>query len=228
MFQNLPIRMWQEDDRPREKFRLKGKSSLSDAELVGVLIGHGTQRYSAVDLGKIILQHFSGDLNRLARASVADLCKIPGIGEAKAVSILAALELGARKRENPTEMNSITSSKHAYDLLRGKMENLPNEVFYLVMLNHNNKVMATEKISEGGINATVVDVRIILRKAIECSASAILVAHNHPSGSLKPSEQDVRITKQIKQAANLMEIALVDHIIVSGSGYYSFMDEGVL
>ncbi len=228
MFQNLPIRMWQEDDRPREKFRLKGKSSLSDAELLGVLIGHGTREHSAVDLGKIILQHYNGDLNRLSRSSVQELCKIPGIGEAKAVSILSALELGARKRETQPQVNRIQSSKDAYDWLRGKMENLPNEVFYLVLLNQSNVIMATEKISEGGISATVVDIRILLKKAIEYCASAILVAHNHPSGNLKPSEPDIRLTKQIKQAANLMEIGLVDHLIITSGGYYSFMDEGVV
>lgn len=228
MFQSLPIKMWQEDDRPREKFRLKGKRSLSDAELLGILIGQGTRQHSAVDLGKIILQHYSGDLNRLSRSSVADLCKIPGIGEAKAVGILAAMELGVRKRENPPQMNKIVSSKDAYDLLRGKMEDLPNEVFYLVTLNHSNSVISTEKISEGGICATVVDIRLLLKKAIEYSASAILVAHNHPSGNLKPSEQDIRLTKQIKQAANIMEICLVDHLIITSSGYYSFMDEGVV
>jgi DNA repair protein RadC len=228
MFESLPIKLWNEDDRPREKMALKGRQNLSDAELLAILIGHGTPRYSALDLGKIILQRFHGNLNELARASLHDLCTIPGIGNAKAISIMAAMELAARKKECVSKVSRIIGSRDAYDLLRGHMEDLDHEVFWVLYLNQNNRVIGAEKISEGGITGTVIDVRILLRKSLERLACGIIIAHNHPSGNLSPSEPDVKITKQIEHACKLLDVALLDHLIVGNSGYYSFRDEGKL
>jgi len=215
MFQSLPICQWNEDDRPREKMALKGRQNLSDAELLAILIGHGTRLHSAVDLGKIILDRYRGDLNALARATVQDLCVVPGIGTAKAVSIIAKL-------------TKVTCSREAYDYLRGHMEDLNNEVFWVVYLNQSNRIVGSEKLSEGGISSTIIDVRILLRKALEHHACGLLIAHNHPSGQLNPSEADAKITKQIHHAAKLLDIALIDHLIIGASGYYSFKDEGTI
>jgi DNA repair protein RadC len=226
MFQSLPIKLWNEDDRPREKMALKGRQNLSDAELLAILIGHGTSTHSAVDLGKIILSRYCGDLNSLARASLQDLCSVPGIGQAKAVSIMAAMELAARKKHCVTKVARITGSREAYDQLRGHMEDLNHEVFWVLYLNQNNRIMGSEKISEGGITGTVIDVRILLRKVLERLACGIIIAHNHPSGNLTPSEPDLKITRQIDQACKLMDIYLLDHLIITSSGYYSFKDEG--
>ncbi|MFN5217429.1 MAG: RadC family protein [Sphingomonadales bacterium] len=228
MFQSLPIKLWNEDDRPREKMALKGRQNLSDAELLAILIGHGTPKYSALDLGKIILQRFHGNLNELARASLQDLCTIPGIGNAKAISIMAAMELAARKKQSVSKVSRITGSRDAYEQLRGQMEDLDHEVFWVLYLNQNNRVIGAEKISEGGITGTVIDVRILLRKALERLSCGIIIAHNHPSGNLNPSEPDLKITKQIEQACKLLDVALLDHLIVGASGYYSFRDEGKL
>lgn len=228
MFESLPIKLWNEDDRPREKMALKGRQNLSDAELLAILIGHGTPSHSALDLGKIILSRYGGDLNSLARASLQDLCAVPGIGNAKAISIMAALELGARKKQCVSKVAKIIGSSDAYDQLRGHMEDLNHEVFWVLYLNQNNRVIGSEKISEGGITGTVIDVRILLRKALERLACGIIIAHNHPSGNLSPSEPDQKITKQIDHACKLMDVALLDHLIISSSGYYSFRDEGKL
>ena len=228
MFQSLPICQWNEDDRPREKMALKGRQNLSDAELLAILIGHGTRLHSAVDLGKIILDRYRGDLNALARATVQDLCVVPGIGTAKAVSIIAAMELAARKKSSVTKLTKVTCSREAYDYLRGHMEDLNNEVFWVVYLNQSNRIVGSEKLSEGGISSTIIDVRILLRKALERHACGLLIAHNHPSGQLNPSEADAKITKQIHHAAKLLDIALIDHLIIGASGYYSFKDEGTI
>lgn len=226
MFKSLPINQWREDDRPREKMALKGRHSLSDAELLAILIGHGTREYSAVDLGKQMLHHYDGDLARLARASLKELTKIHGIGPAKAVAVMAAMELAARRHEQVGQIRRITSSRDAWTLLRVHLEDLSTEEFRVLYLNQANGVIASEQISKGGINATVIDVRVILKRALEHQACALILAHNHPSGNLKPSEQDVRITDNIRQAARLMDIQVIDHIIVGQGGYFSFMDEG--
>lgn len=228
MFKSVPIKFWNEDDRPREKMALKGRQSLSDAELLAILIGHGTSRHSALDLGKMILQRFKGDLNELARASLQDLCHVPGIGNAKAISIMAAMELAARKKQQVSRLAKITDSREAYDQLRGYMEDLNHEVFWVLYLNHNNRILGAERISEGGISGTVIDVRILLRKVLERLASGIVIAHNHPSGNLVPSEPDIKITRQLEHACKLLDVALLDHLIIGGSGYYSFKDEGKL
>lgn len=228
MFEPLPIKLWNEDDRPREKMALKGRQNLSDAELLAILIGHGTTRHSALDLGKMILARYGNDLNLLARASLPDLCTVPGIGTAKAVSIMAAMELSARKRDCVTKVAKIITSRDAYDQLRGHMQDLNHEVFWVMYLNNNNRIMGAEKISEGGITGTVIDVRILLHKALERFACGIVIAHNHPSGNLLPSEPDLKITRQIEQACKLLDVALLDHLIIAASGYYSFRDEGKL
>lgn len=228
MFESLPIKLWNEDDRPREKMALKGRQNLSDAELLAILIGHGTPNHSALDLGKIILSRYGGDLNSLARASLQDLCTVPGIGNAKAISIMAAMELSARKKECVTKVAKIITSRDAYDQLRGHMEDLNHEVFWVLYLNQNNRVVGSEKISEGGITGTVIDVRILMRKVLERLACGIIIAHNHPSGNLSPSDPDVKITKQIEHACKLLDVALLDHIIIGASGYYSFRDENRL
>ncbi|MBM3400383.1 MAG: DNA repair protein RadC [Bacteroidetes bacterium] len=228
MFESLPIKLWNEDDRPREKMALKGRQNLSDAELLAILIGHGTPNHSALDLGKIILSRYGGDLNSLARASLQDLCAVPGIGNAKAISIMAAMELAARKKHYVSKVTRITGSREAYDHLRGHMVDLNIEVFWVLYLNQNNRIMGSEKISEGGIAGTVIDVRILMRKVLERLACGIIIAHNHPSGNIIPSDPDVKITKQIEHACKLLDVALLDHIIIGASGYYSFRDENRL
>lgn len=225
---SLPIHSWNEDDRPREKLSLKGRHSLSDAELIAILIGHGTKTHSAVDLGKLILQEFGKNLNNLARASVADLCRIQGIGPAKAISIIAAMELGARKKEQNTNLQRITSSRDAWQIVRGQLEDLNTEEFRALFLNQANGVIGNELISSGGISSTIIDVRVLMKKAIQCHACGIVVAHNHPSGRLNPSEQDVRITKKIREAGKFLDINLMDHIIVGQNGFYSFSDNGMM
>jgi DNA repair protein RadC len=226
MFESLPIKLWNEDDRPREKMATKGRQNLSDAELLAILIGHGTRSHSALDLGKIILQRFHGNLHELARASIQDLCTIPGIGNAKAISIMAAMELAARKKQSVAKFSRVTNSRDAYDQLRGQMEDLNHEVFWVIYLNQNNRIIGMERISEGGMTGTVIDVRILLRKALERLACGIVIAHNHPSGNLVPSEPDLKITRQIEHACKLIDVALMDHLIIGASGYYSFKDEG--
>lgn len=228
MHEFLPINQWREDDRPREKMALKGRHSLSDAELLAILIGHGTKQMSAVELGMLILRTYDGDLHRLARANVKELTKIPGIGTAKAVSILAAMEIAARKHAHVSRSTRINSSRDAYNLLRGYLEDQPTESFRVMFLNQANGVLATEKMSEGGITATVIDVRVIMKRALEHGACALLLAHNHPSGNLKPSDQDLRITRNIREAARLLDINVVDHLIISQQGYMSFSDEGIM
>lgn len=225
---SLPIHQWNEDDRPREKLSLKGRHSLSDAELIAILIGHGTRTHSAVDLGKLILQEVGQNLNNLARVSIHDLCKIPGIGKAKAISIIAAMELGARKRELQSENVKITTSRVAWEILRGQLEDLNTEEFRVLYLNNANSVIANERISMGGITGTIVDVRIIMKKALQHHACGMVLAHNHPSGNLKPSEQDCRLTKNLKQAASFLDMQVLDHIIIGQNGFYSFSDNGMM
>ncbi len=225
----LTIKYWAEDDRPREKLLLKGKKALSDAELLAILIGSGNAQESAVDLCKRILLATNNNLNQLAKMSVNDLVKYKGIGEAKAISIVAALELGTRRESAEfTKHDSIKSSKDAYTILKSEIANLPHEEFWAIYLSRSNKVMEKVLISRGGITGTVADIRLILKRAIEIYAVSILVAHNHPSGNKQPSAQDITLTKKLHEASNLFEIYLADHIIITEDGYYSFRDEGVL
>ena len=223
----LSIKEWAEEDKPREKMLLKGRSALSDAELVAILIGSGTGGISAVDLAKQILAQYQNDLNDLGRASIKELMKFKGIGEAKAITIAAALELGRRRQSSLVKVKpKITSSQDAYNCLHGPMEDLQHEVFKILLLNRNNRVTRIETISIGGVAGTVVDAKIIFKKAIEEQSSSIILAHNHPSGNLSPSQQDISLTKKLVAAGKTLDINILDHLIISESGYYSFLDEG--
>jgi DNA repair protein RadC len=223
------IKSWAEDDRPREKLVAKGSVSLTDAELLAILIASGSRNESAVDLCKRILASVGNNLGELAKLSINDLMKFKGIGDAKAISIVAALELGKRRRlAEATQREAITCSRDAYDILLPLFEDLKHEEFWVLLLNRANKVVRKEKISTGGVAGTIVDNKIILKLALEALASGMVLAHNHPSGNLKPSQADINLTKQIKQAAQLLEVNLVDHLIVTDHGYYSFADEGIL
>jgi DNA repair protein RadC len=226
---SLKITDWAVEDRPREKLYQKGTSSLSDAELLAILIGSGTKSRSAVDLGRELLSMADNNLNSLGKLSISDLTKIRGIGNARAVTIAAALELGRRRKlaEMP-EMPQIKCSRDVFELVTPVLSDLSHEEFWILFLNRSNKVINRLKLSQGGISGTVTDVRMIMKKAIENLASGIIVCHNHPSGNLSPSESDTRITQKIKEAGNLMDIQLLDHLIISDKDYYSFADNGLL
>ena len=228
--QGTSIKHWAEDDRPREKMLLKGIDSLSNAELLAILINNGTREKSAVDVSKSLLAAVNNDLQKLAGLSVKELVKlkIKGIGEAKAISIIAALELGIRRDVSDKTKEIVLHSKDIANFLRAKLQYKKHEVFAVVFLNRANKVKHFEIVSEGGITGTVADPRIILKKALEHDAVNIVLCHNHPSGSIKPSRQDEELTQKIKEAARFLDIKVIDHIIVSEEGYYSFADEGLL
>lgn len=227
--QTLNIKSWAEDDRPREKLFLKGRQALSDAELIAILIGSGNREESAVELSKRILNSASNNLSELGKLSVSDLMNFKGIGDAKAISIIAALELGRRRKETETvKRDKITCSKDVFDIMQPFMLDLPHEEFWLLNLSRSNAVIKKELISRGGVSGTVVDTKMIFKSAVENLASSIIICHNHPSGNLKPSDADIRITKNIKEAGRVMDIQLFDHVIITESGYYSFNDEGML
>jgi DNA repair protein RadC len=226
---SLKITEWAVEDRPREKLIQKGTSSLSDAELLAILISSGTKDKSAVDLGRELLGIVNNNLNSLGRLTIADLKKLHGIGPARAVTIAAALELGRRRKltEVP-EVTQIKCSKDVADIFHPLLSDLSHEEFWILFLNRSNKVINRMKLSQGGISGTVTDVRIVMKKAIEFLASGIIVCHNHPSGNLNPSESDTKITQKIKEAGNLMDIQLLDHLTISDKDYYSFADNGML
>lgn len=225
----LGIKSWAEDDRPREKLLGKGRQVLSEAELIAILIGSGSKNETAVELSKRILGAVENNLNSLGKLSVQELTKFKGIGEAKAVSIVAALELGRRRKEaDLVKREKITSSKDAFEIMRPILLDLPHEEFWLLLLNRANALVKKELISRGGVAGTVVDTKLIFKSAVEQYASSIIVCHNHPSGNLKPSDADLRITKNIKEAGRIMEIPLMDHLIITEAGYYSFADEGTI
>lgn len=225
----LNIKSWSPEDRPREKLLLKGTQALSDAELIAILIGSGTAKLSAVDVAKLILQNTSNSLHELARLSVKDLMKMKGIGEAKAITIVAALELGRRRRElEVDEKPKVNSSIDSFNLLKGDLMDLPKEEFWVLLLNRANRVIKKKRVSEGGVSGTVADPKIIFKLALEELASGIVVAHNHPSGNLNASQSDIELTRKLKEAGKFMEIQLLDHIIVAGAKYLSFADEGLI
>lgn len=228
-YQGLKIKEWAMEDRPREKMIRKGIGSLSDAELIAILIGSGTREHSALELSRIMLKSVNNRLDELARMSMTELQKIKGIGQVRAVMIKAALELGRRRREQDPEIKvKISTSKDAFDLFGPKLEDLPHEQFWVMLLNRSNIVMELIMTSSGGVSGTVIDTRMVLKPAIEKLASGIILCHNHPSGNRMPSEADTRITRKIREAAQLVDINLLDHIIVARGGYYSFADEGIL
>ena len=226
---SLKITDWAVEDRPREKLIRKGISTLSDAELLAILISSGTRKKSAVDLGRELLSSVSNNLNSLGKLSISDLLKFRGIGPARAVTISAALELGRRRNiaELP-DAGQIRCSKDAADIFQPLLSDLHHEEFWILFLNRSNRVIDRMKLSQGGISGTVTDVRIIMKKAVEFLASAIIVCHNHPSGNLNPSDADSKITGKIKEAGSIMDIQLLDHIIISGKDYYSFADNGLI
>jgi len=225
----MKITEWAVEDRPREKLIQKGTASLSDAELLAILICSGTKNKSAVDLGRELLNTVNNNLNTLGKLSIEDLKKLRGIGPARAVTISAALELGRRRKLTEAEyLQQIKSSKDVADIFQPILADLQHEEFWILFLNRSNRVINRMKVSQGGISGTVTDVRMIMKKAIESLASGIIVCHNHPSGNLKPSESDTKITRKIKDAGNLMDIQLLDHLIISEKDYYSFADNGLL
>lgn len=230
MENNYSIKTWSEEDRPREKLMLKGKSVLSDAELIAIVIGSGNTNESAVEVSKKLLRECANnDLGKLARLNVKDLTKIKGIGEAKAIAVIAALELGRRRREiNATDKFVIQSSNDAYQIARTFLTDLSHEEFYVIMLNRANHFIGKQQISKGGITGTVADSRLIFKSAIESMATGIILCHNHPSGNLKPSNEDVRLTKRLIESGKLLEIPVLDHLIITDDGYYSFSDDGNL
>ena len=226
---NISIKDWADDDRPREKLLIKGKGALSDAELIAILIASGNREESAVELSKRILQSLGNNLNRLAKLSVNDLVKFKGIGEAKAISIIASLELGRRRRSaDILEKDKIRGSKDAFQILQLKLEDLPHEEFWVMLLNRANKVIDTKLVGRGGVSSTIVDSKVLFSFALESLASGIILAHNHPSGNLKPSNSDIRLTKKIVDAGKIMEVPILDHIIVGDNDYFSFADEGLI
>lgn len=226
---HLRILSWAEEDRPREKLLLKGKSALSDAELIAILIGSGTKEMTAVELSKKILGQVHHNLNELAALSVSDLLKFKGIGEAKAISIVSALELGRRRKTSEyLKKPKVTCSRDAYEVLIPELLDQPQEEFWIILLNRANFVIKKIQVSSGGVSGTVADPKLIFKQAIENLASGMILAHNHPSGHLKPSEADIKLTKKLKDVGVLVEIPVLDHIIFCNSGFFSFADEGLM
>lgn len=230
MSSNQSIKNWSEDDRPREKLLLKGNNALSNAELLAILINNGTRNKTAVDLAKELMACVNNNLQKLAQLSVKEIVnlKVKGLGEAKAIAIVAALELGVRRGVVENKKDIITCAKDAALYLQNILQHQPHELFVAIFLNQSNKVLHTETISEGGIAGTVVDIRLLLRKALQHNTVNIILCHNHPSGNLKPSTQDINLTQKFINAAKLLDININDHIIVSNEGYFSFANEGLI
>jgi DNA repair protein RadC len=223
----LGIKAWAEEDRPREKLLNKGRSAVTDAELLAILIRTGTLSETALDVAKNILSLAGNDLNRLARMSVKELTKVKGLGETKAITIMSALELGRRRKdETIQELPKIDSASKVYELMKPHLLDLDVEQFWILFLNRASRVIGKQFLSQGGIAGTVVDPRMIFKAAIENMASSIVLVHNHPSGNLRPSEQDNQITKKLKEGGRLLEIFVADHVIFANNGYYSYADEG--
>lgn len=224
-----PIREWAESDRPREKLLLKGKQSLSDAELIAILMGSGSRNESAVDLAKRILKSSSDNLIELSKLGVNDLIKFKGVGEAKAISIIAALELGKRRRgAEALEKKKITSSHDVFEYFSGILGDSNYEAFYILLLNRANKVIREIMISEGGFSGTVADPKKIFKIALEYNASGLILCHNHPSGNIQPSDADIKLTKKLRSAGEMLDLPVIDHIIIGEENYYSFADENTL
>ncbi|MGA9212674.1 RadC family protein [Kaistella sp.] len=225
----MSIKFLAEDDRPREKFLLKGKNSLSDAELLAIIMGSGNREDSAVELARKIFDSVGNNWHNLSLLRISDLMKFKGIGEAKAISIAVSLEIGRRRAaQEVPEKTQISSSKESYNILLPYLSDLHTEEFWAIYLNQNNRVLGKSKLSSGGINQSVVDVRILFKTALEHLATGLIIAHNHPSGNLKPSSEDIRITKQITDAGKILNIQLLDHLIISQNAYLSFADENLL
>lgn len=228
--QKLGIKAWALADRPREKMLLQGRRQLTDAELIAILIGSGNSTETAVDLSKRILAVYQNDLARLAKLTITELSKFKGIGEAKAIAIVAALELGRRRKDEEAQkiQARIISSRDAYLILRQEMADLPHEEFWVLLLNHAKRVIAKQHISKGGQAATVVDPKIIFKLALEQNAAAVIMAHNHPSGSLYPSDYDINLTRKLVDAGKMLDLPVIDHLIITDLSFFSFADQGLL
>lgn len=223
------IKNWAEDDRPREKLILKGRSVLSDAELLAIILGSGSRELSALELAKQLLHESGNDLSRFSKLNLNELCKFKGVGEAKAVGIIAALELGRRRKETEKAKTiKITSSQQVYSHMKSYLLDLQHEEFYALLLNRANALIRTEQISIGGMSGTVADGKVIFKKAIEHNAHGIILVHNHPSGQLKPSENDNSLTRKMIEFGKYIDLPVLDHLIFTDNGYYSFADEGKL
>jgi DNA repair protein RadC len=226
---SFSIKNWSDDDKPREKLLHKGRSVLSNAELLAILIGSGTKNETAVALSKRILASTNNNLGELGKISTKQLMKFKGIGEAKAVTIAAALEMGRRRQnEAATSTGKISDSRAVFDLLQPLVGDLPHEEFWIVYLNNSNKVIHKAQLSKGGITGTLVDVRLVMKQALELGAVALILAHNHPSGALQPSEADKSITHKLQKAAESMDIRVLDHVILTQNKYYSFADNNLI
>jgi DNA repair protein RadC len=225
----ISIKSWAEEDRPREKLSAQGRRALTDAELIAILIGSGSRTESAVELSKRILHHYDNDLNKLAKASIQELSNFRGIGEAKAISIIAALEIGRRRNETETKaIETIMSSRDAYNMMHRHLIDLNHEEFWIILLGRSSKVLGKELISKGGLSGTVADPKIIFHIALQHQASGIILIHNHPSGNLKPSQSDISLTKKLSEAGRMLDIQIFDHLIIGDNGYFSFGDESLL
>lgn len=226
---NLTIREWSPEDRPREKMLLKGKAALSDAELIAILLGSGTGSQSAVEVAKNLLQIAGNNLHTLGALGLKDLTRVRGVGEARAVTVAAALELGRRRKEIlQDERPKITGSRDAFELVKANLMDLPHEEFWVLLLNRANRLIRKQQVSIGGVAGTVADPKIIFKLAVGELSSGIIVAHNHPSGNLLASQADIQLTQRLKEAGKLLEIQVLDHLIVAGHKYFSFADEGLL
>lgn len=225
---NNAIKFWAEDDRPREKLQNQGRQYLSDSELLAILLGSGTRQLSAVDLARSILDAYEGDLNKLARAGIKDLMKFPGVGVVKAVSLIAAFEMGARRKSTVDPGTCVGSSQAAYEILAPKMKDLLHEEFWVLLLAKSHKLLKIWQVSKGGMTSTVVDPRMIFKQALDIGASSIILAHNHPSHSLKPSDADLQLTKKMVSAGKVLDIHVIDHLIITQTKYMSFIDEGLM
>lgn len=227
--QKITIKSWAEEDRPREKLLNQGRRNLSDAELIAILIGSGSRTETAVELSKRILYSLNNDLEQLGKLSVNELSKFKGIGEAKAIAIIAALELGRRRRDSEkAKVSRIACSKDTFELLHRYFSDLNHEEFWIVLMNRSNQVLSQHLISKGGQGGTVADPKIIFKCALENNAASIILAHNHPSGNLKPSQADISLTRKLKEAGSFLEISVLDHIIFTDTSYFSFADEGMM
>lgn len=225
----MSIKFLAEDDRPREKFLLKGKSALSDSELLAIIMRNGSRKETAIELARKILDSVGNNWHELSKLSLQDLMKFHGVGQVKAIEISVALEIGRRRaaQEIPEKIK-ITDSKATFSVLHPFLSDLQTEEFWAIFLNQNNKILHKTRLTSGGINQSIVDVRVLFKLALEHFSTGLIIAHNHPSGSLKPSQEDIKITKTIKEASNILQITLLDHIIIAQNSYFSFADEGLL
>lgn len=223
------IKSWAEEDRPREKLMLKGKANLSNAELLAILIGSGSRNESAVELSKRILAQCDNNLHELSRYNLSDLCEFKGIGSAKAISIISAMELGKRYRSSEALSRKIISSSHdAFNAIYSHLSGIDYEEFFIIILNRANEILGIKRISEGGTSGTLVDPKKVFKLGLNLQASSIILCHNHPSGSIEPSPQDISITKKLVESGKMLELNVIDHLIIGNGKYYSFADEGVL